>query len=205
MKVEENDLIAHAKQGDINAFEQLILRNEKNVYNIAYRMMHDVEDAKDIAQEVFLKAYKNLNYFDGRSVFSTWIYRITVNTCIDELRKRKEKYTVSIDDEGQQTKLPQASPEEMPEERLVQKEAGREILVAMEQLSEEHRTILTLRDLRGFSYEEISDIIEVSMGTVKSRLARARKQLKQEFLKKKEQNELATRHNDRREEELREM
>ena len=91
----EARLVKRAKQGDMHAFEELILQHEKIVYNVALRMMNHSEDAKDISQEVFLKAYRNIGNFDERSQFSTWIYRITANTCIDEMRKRKGRQSFS--------------------------------------------------------------------------------------------------------------
>ena len=92
-------LVKRAKQGDMHAFEELILQHEKIVYNVALRMMNHSEDAKDISQEVFLKAYRNIGNFDERSQFSTWIYRITANTCIDEMRKRKGRQSFSLEEE----------------------------------------------------------------------------------------------------------
>lgn len=95
----EARLVKRAKQGDMHAFEELILQHEKIVYNVALRMMNHSEDAKDISQEVFLKAYRNIGNFDERSQFSTWIYRITANTCIDEMRKRKGRQSFSLEEE----------------------------------------------------------------------------------------------------------
>ncbi len=183
--------IQRAKKGDINAFESLIQENEILVYNIAYRMLAQPEDAKDISQEVFIKAYKNIHNFDEKSAFSTWIYRIAVNTCIDEIRKRKNKTTVSIEEE-QQTQDGSfqkqfISEEPSPENAYLAFEKNQEIIQAINTLSPEHKAVVTLRDLNGLSYTEISDITNLSLGTVKSRLARARNQLKNEFLKNREQ------------------
>jgi RNA polymerase sigma-70 factor (ECF subfamily) len=183
--------IQRAKNGDLYAFEALIKESESLVYAIAYRMLANPEDAKDISQEVFIKAYKNIHKFDEKSTFSTWIYRIAVNTCIDELRKRKQKQTVSIEEE-QQTQdgfVPKqfVSQEPSPEDAYLILERNREVMRAIHALSEEHKTIITLRDLNGLSYTEISEITNLSLGTVKSRLARARTQLKNEILKNREQ------------------
>lgn len=176
-------LIEKARNGDMESFENLIKQSEKIVYNIAYRMMNHCEDVKDISQEVFIKVYKNLKNFDGKSSFSTWIYRIAVNTCIDEMRKRKGKQTVSIEEESQQEdggimKKQISAQTETPEEDYIKKEQQKELLLAVEELSPSHKTVLTLRDLEGFSYSEIAEITETSVGTVKSRLSRAREQLK---------------------------
>lgn len=179
---QEKLLIEKAKNGDRNAFEQLILQNEKIVYNIAYRMISNKEDVKDISQEVFIKVYKNIGRFDEKSAFSTWIYRIAVNTCIDEMRKQKNKQTVSMDEELEKedsiVKKQFAASIETPEDDFIKKERKKELLTAMNELSEAHKTVLTLRDLQGFSYAEIAEITQTTIGTVKSRLARAREQLK---------------------------
>ena len=182
----EKELIAKAKQGDMQAFEELILKHEKIVYNVALRMMNHSEDAKDISQEVFLKAYRNIKNFDERSMFSTWLYRITTNTCIDEMRKRKGKQSYSLEEElenedgSMQRQI--ADEGDTPEESLMRGEEKGEILQALDTLSEEHRAAIILRDVKGLSYEEISEIIELPMGTVKSRISRARNQLKKNSL-----------------------
>lgn len=188
--VNTSSLVNQAINGDMSAFEELIIDSEKIVYNIAFRMLADAEDAKDISQEVFIKVYKNLSKFDGKAAFSTWVYRIAVNTCIDEMRKRKGKQNVSIDEElktnESSLKKQYIDKEPTPEESFMQKETEEEIMSAMEKLSIEHKAVITLRDLDGLSYSEIADITEVSMGTVKSRLARARLQLKNIIVGNKE-------------------
>ena len=199
----EKDLIRKAKQGDMLAFEELILEHEKIVYNVALRMMNHSEDARDISQEVFLKAYRSLSNFDERSAFSTWLYRITHNTCIDEMRKRKGKQTYSLEEElesedgAMQRQV--ADESDTPEESLLREEQKSEILQALDTLSEEHKAAIILRDVKGLAYEEIAEILELSLGTVKSRINRARNQLKNEILKIREQNEKAIRHKERRE------
>ena len=199
----EKDLIRKAKQGDMLAFEELILKHEKIVYNVALRMMNHSEDARDISQEVFLKAYRSLSNFDERSAFSTWLYRITHNTCIDEMRKRKGKQTYSLEEElesedgAMQRQV--ADESDTPEESLLREEQKSEILQALDTLSEEHKAAIILRDVKGLAYEEIAEILELSLGTVKSRINRARNQLKNEILKIREQNEKAIRHKERRE------
>lgn len=110
MPVESNALVSRAKNGDMQAFEQLLLQHEKIVFNIVLRMMGPGEDVKDLSQEVFLKVYRNLSKFDEKSAFSTWIYRIAVNTCIDEMRRRKGKQTYSLEagDRGYRRQLSKA-------------------------------------------------------------------------------------------------
>ena len=201
--LQEKDLIRKAKQGDMLAFEELILKHEKIVYNLALRMMNHSEDAMDISQEVFLKAYRSLSNFDERSAFSTWIYRITHNTCIDEIRKRKGKQTYSLEEdlesEDGSMQRQVADDGDTPEESLMRKEQKSEILRALDTLSEEHKAAIILRDVKGLSYEEIAEILELSLGTVKSRINRARNQLKTEILKIREQNEKSFRHKEGKE------
>ncbi len=196
--LKERELIRKAKQGDMLAFEELILQHEKIVYNVALRMMNHSEDARDISQEVFLKAYRSLGNFDERSAFSTWLYRITHNTCIDEIRKRKNKQTYSLEeelesDEGSMQRQI-ADEGDTPEESLIREEKKSEILQALDILSEEHKMAIILRDIKGLSYEEIAEIQELSLGTVKSRISRARNQLKAEILKIMERNGETIRH-----------
>ena len=175
-------LAALAKQGDMAAFETLVVAHERMVYNVIYRMMPNQEDVKDISQEVFLKAYRYLDPFDQKASFSTWIYKIAVNTAIDEMRRRKGKETISLDwefegEDGAQKKQYQPDGPSV-EEQVLEKEGLQEIWQAMEKLSAEHRTVITLRDVEGLSYTEIAEITGTSLGTVKSRLARGRMALK---------------------------
>ena len=200
----ENDvLVQRAKQGNMEALEELLQRHEKIVYYIVLRTMGAGEDVKDISQEVFLKAYRNLSKFDGKSTFSTWIYRIAVNTCIDEMRKRKGKQTYSLDAELEQEdgnyQRQFADTADTPEQSLIRQELRQEVVTALEQLSPEHKTALVLREMQGFSYEEISEITQTPLGTVKSRISRAKIQLKEEILKLREQNPNSMRPNNRKE------
>lgn len=190
-------LIKKAKDGDIKAFEELILLNEKMVFNVVLRMINNPEDAKDISQEVFIKVYKSLNNFNEKSAFSTWIYRVAVNTCIDEIRKRKKVNIISIDEETENgdcaIQKQYADTSETPEERFIQNENKNQILKAVNELSNDHKTMIVLRDLHGLSYNEISEITGNTLGTVKSKIARARLQLKNMLTKKKEQNTSSSR------------
>lgn len=194
----EGELLRKAKAGDMAAFEELILRHEKIVYNLALRMMKHEEDARDISQEVFLKAYRSLPHFDERSAFSTWLYRITHNTCIDEIRRRKGKQSYSLEEEmeGEDGSMQRqiADTGDTPEGSILRAEQKKEILAALDMLSAEHRAVIILRDVKGFSYEEIAEIAGVSLGTVKSRISRARNQLKKEILESRERKEKSSRH-----------
>ena len=186
----EKIIIKEAKQGNQEAFEKLITAYERIVYNIAYRMFNNEEDAKDMAQEVFIKVYRNLDKFDEEAKFSTWLHRITVNTCIDEIRKRKGKETSSINelmelDDGEVGKQ-YASDEATPEEKVVSKEKIKDLESAIESLCEKHKTLIILRDIQGLSYEEITRITGSNLGTVKSRISRARLNLRNIIMKNEE-------------------
>ncbi|NLM12933.1 MAG: sigma-70 family RNA polymerase sigma factor [Epulopiscium sp.] len=200
--MDEIRLVSSAKKGNIAAFEQLIKAHETKIYNIAYRMFHNEEDAKDISQEIFIKVFENIEKFKGNSSFSTWLYRIATNTCIDELRRRKGKETYSIDEEIETNegsmKREYSDIKPGPEEVAINKEVRHQIQNAMNHLSEEHKTALILRDLQGFEYGEISKILDCSLGTVKSRISRARRQLI-ELLIKQEPFEYKHRLKDRKE------
>ena len=193
----EKILISLAKRGDMAAFEQLVLAHEKRVYNIALRMAGSSEDAKDISQEVFLKVFRSIPSFDERAAFSTWIYRITVNACIDEMRKRKGRTSLSLEQEMQNEEgawaLQIADERETPEEALLRQEKQRSRRL------KRRKAAVTLRDIRGLSYEEIAETLEMPLGTVKSRICRARSQLKEEILKNRERNGLSLRHKKRKE------
>lgn len=188
--VDEQILLKKSQEGDIHAFEQLIESYQKRVFNIAYRIIGSYDDANELAQEVFIKVYRSLVKFKGQSTFSTWIYSITKNVCYDELRKRKNKKVVYIDEDVKydnseiQRQIEDDRPQ--PDEIAEKNEIKRIIHEAISELSEEHRVAIVLRDIQGFSYEEISKILECPEGTVKSRINRARQSLKNILKKNKE-------------------
>ncbi len=179
-------LAGKAASGDINAFETLIIKYEKTIYNVALRMMTSPEDAKDVSQNVLIKIYNNISHFKGDSLFSTWIYRITVNTCIDEIRKNKRRSEISIDDEDTGVGRIIQDTGSNPEQSVIESEGYNSIIEAINDLPEEYKTVITLRDIEGFSYSDIADITECSLGTVKSRISRARGKLKELLLEKGE-------------------
>jgi len=190
MNENEKHLLESAKKGDIEAFEKLIETHEKKVFNIALRMMGNSEDAKDMAQETFIRVYRSLGDFKEQSSLSTWIYRITTNICLDELRKRKNKKVLYIDDniksDDGEIKRDIVSDDLTPEEKVERDEIKRMLNSAINDLSDEHRTVIILRDIQGFSYKEISDITNCPEGTVKSRICRARQALKEILVSKRE-------------------
>ena len=179
LALDEKELIERSQKGDIDAFEELVARYERKVYTIAYRYMGNPEDASDLAQETFLKVFKSIDKFRGESSFSTWIYRITANICKDELRKIKRKPQTSLDqeiwlDEG--SVIRQVVDEKpTPDEVFEQKELWNYLQDLIANLSPEYRMVIVLQDINGYSYEEIAQITETSLGTVKSRLNRARR------------------------------
>lgn len=181
----EKKIIKKAIKGDTQAFEKLIIQYEKKVYNICFHMFKNEHDSYDVSQEVFIKVYQSLDKFDFKSSFSTWIHRIAVNACIDEIRKRKRKEskTESIDNtydnESRTIQKQYVDKTLTPEENVLKKERINDIKQALDQLKEDHRMIIILRDVKGYSYEEISNILDCSLGTVKSRIARARSNLKE--------------------------
>ncbi len=173
-------IVRRVLDGDVNAFEDLVRLFEKNVYNIALRLSGDREDALDISQEAFLKAYRSLHTFRGDSRFSVWLYRIVSNTAMDYLRTRARRAEDSLtveNEQGEQSEreLPDESmsPESLYDRKLTREALRRGLL----SLPEDQRKILLLREIEGFSYEEIGNILSLESGTVKSRIFRARKKL----------------------------
>ncbi len=178
----EKILIQRAKKGEIAAFESLVTAYERRVYSLALRSTGSLEDAADIAQEVFLHAYRSLDSFRGDSGFSTWLYRITMNLCVDFARKNTAQ-PQSLD---QQTadQIEETHPARQPEIALANSELRRELDAALNMVSEEHRKIVILRDVAGMSYADIGAALGLSEGTVKSRLARARAALRKILLER---------------------
>ena len=174
-------MLRRAQRGDADAFEQLLLEHQKNVYNLCYRMAGNPDDAMDLSQETFLRAWRCLDQYQFASAFSTWLYRLCSNICIDFLRRRRRQQTVPLtfedaDGEEQTYAVPDAQP--LPEEQVELKLTRETLAAAMAQLLPEHRAVLQLRVVNEMSYEQIADVLDIQIGTVKSRLSRARNQLK---------------------------
>ena len=176
---EEAKAIRAVLDGDADAFEALVKACEKQVYHIALNMTGSEEDAFDISQDVFLKAYRSLRSFRQESSFQTWVCRLAANRCIDFLRKQKRRgKTVSLDEPDDLGRLPELPDERYAPEQVVERrERTRLLRAAMQKLPEDQRIILILREVEGFSYQEISEALELEPGTVKSRIARARAHL----------------------------
>ncbi len=179
---EEKVLIQRAQDGDVVAFENLIQEYQKRIFSIAYRMMQNQEDAADLTQEILLKLFKNLDKFRGNSKFSTWVYRVATNSCLDALKKAKRQTGYSLD-KGIETEegtllgeIPDKGP--TPQEVAEKKAMIEAVRLGIAKLSKEHQRVMILREFEGLSYEEIAQILNCSVGTVKSRINRGRENLK---------------------------
>ncbi len=177
-------LVRRCQEDDRDAFDLLTLRYQDEIYRLAVRMINDRERARDIAQESFLRAFRAIKNFRGHSTFSTWIYRITLNLCYNERHSRRRAMAASTfslnatgeDDEGAM-ELPDQSRE--PAGRAVTEELSRKIFEAVDSLDESHRTVVILRDMNDRSYQDIAEILSCPVGTVRSRLHRARMELRE--------------------------
>ncbi len=182
-KADALDLINRFKDGDTSAFEEILLKYQDKIYNLCRHMLQNPHDTEDAAQDVFLKAYQNLNRFKPDSSLYTWLYRIAVNTCIDYRRKPLFESVFKSSKEGDVFAVDRPADSPSPEKLYESKEIGNAIQFALGRLSEKLRTVIVLKEIEGLSYEEISEVLDVSIGTVKSRISRAREELK-ELLKK---------------------
>ncbi|MGX8699525.1 MAG: RNA polymerase sigma factor [bacterium] len=181
---EEKTLVAKAAKGDEAAFEALVRANERLVYAAARKLTGDAEEALDVAQEAFLRAWRHLEKYRGEARFGVWLYRLTYNCAMDAIRKRRE--TLSLDaDEEEGGALPEMADEApLPEETVLREEQRREVREAIAALDPEKREILVLRELNGLSYEEIGHALGLEAGTVKSRISRARAALAEILVKR---------------------
>lgn len=177
---QEAMIVRKVLQGDVNAFEKLVTEYERAVYAIAQRMTGNAEDAADMTQETFIKAYNSLSSFRGDSKFSVWLYRIANNVCLDFLRSRSRRPTVSLsteDDDGEETQLDIADESQSPELLLESALTRDAVRRGLDSLPPDYKQILLLREIQGLSYEEIAAALGIESGTVKSRIFRARKRL----------------------------
>ena len=183
MERDDLELVEAAQEGDREAFRELVEKYQRKVYSICYGMLKNPEDSLDVSQEVFVKVYRYIEKFNKQSSFYTWLYRITVNMCIDFIRKNSKHKSVEYDDRISRDGDDAIAGEHImpsklglnPDKVYGRKELREKMLEALESLSEKHRTILILREVEGLSYEEIADVLNISKGTVMSRLFHARK------------------------------
>lgn len=182
MKDRESGLIERCRRGDMRAFAELIAPYESKVYALAFRMCGNHSDAADLAQEAFIRVYSALSSFRGEAAFSTWLYRIVTNVCLDELRRRSRtmlEFYAGSGEEALRHRMVYYGEEQGPEEAYERKEIRLTIEEAIQALPEEQRMVIILRDVEGYSYQEVAEMLSLSLGTVKSRLNRARENLKE--------------------------
>jgi len=177
----EMDLVRRAQRGDLGAYDELVRRYQERIYATIYHMTSNHEDANDLAQEAFIKAFQALRSFRGGSSFYTWVYRIAVNKAINFLKQRKNKAQMSLDDldfhAEHDPDLVALISEKTPRREAGLAELQEKLNGAMQKLSEPHRLVVTLHDVQGLSHEEIAKIMDCNIGTVRSRLFYARQQL----------------------------
>jgi len=178
-------LVKAFQKGDKRAFDELVVRHQDRIFNLCYRFLGDYEETNDSAQEAFVKAYDSLSTFRLESTFSTWLYRIAVNTCKNKLGSsacKAKRKTVSLDNPGNPSddplhmEIPNGAPS--PLARMEEKEKMALVQRALDALPTEFKMVVTLRDVEGLSYEDIAEITGLNLGTVKSRIARARTDLR---------------------------
>lgn len=177
MDIQEQNWIAAAQTGDQSAFEQLVRLYEKRVYALTSRMCRNPADAEEAAQEAFLAAWQGLPFFRGDSSFSTWLYRLASNACVDVLRREgRHQPNLSLDDEDAAIDLPDSALS--PHDEAERSELRQQIEEGLAALPPDYRQVLILRELHQRSYDEIADILSLDLGTVKSRINRGRKRLR---------------------------
>jgi len=178
---DEMTLVERARKGDLEAYDDLVRRYQERIYATVYHMTANHEDANDLAQEAFIKAFQALKSFKGGSSFYTWVYRIAVNKTINFLKQRKNRLQMSLDDldfnAEHDPDLVALVSEKTPRREINLSELQEKLNEAMQKLSEPHRLVVTLHDVQGLSHEEIAEIMECNIGTVRSRLFYARQQL----------------------------
>ncbi len=181
MERSDQDLVRASRRGDEEAFRELVERYQRKVVAVALGMVHNRDDAVEIAQETFVKAYENLDRFKGESSFYTWLYRIVVNRAIDFQRRERRHPTVGLEDwSGGGENYEEVLKEERltdPYQETESREVGARVTAAINELTPDHKAVILLREVEGLSYEEISRVMQCSKGTVMSRLHYARKKL----------------------------
>jgi RNA polymerase sigma factor (sigma-70 family) len=181
VQTDESVLVKRARHGDLTAYDELVRRYQERIYATIYHMTSNHEDANDLAQEAFIKGFQALKSFKGGSSFYTWVYRIAVNKTINFLKQRKNRAQMSLDDIDVNAEhdpdLIALISDKTPRREVNLTELQEKLNAAMQKLSEPHRLVVTLHDVQGLSHEEIADIMDCNIGTVRSRLFYARQQL----------------------------
>lgn len=178
--------IIRAANGDAQAFEALMLLHQNSIFALCLRMMGQRQDALDMAQEAMLRVYRSLGNFKAQANFGTWVYRITTNVCIDELRRRKRKEALSLDALSENG-FEQEGEAQSPEQEFLRLEIREELAAAIAMLPEDQRAAVVLRDVQGLSYEEVAQSLSINLNTVKSRISRGRQRLRKILQKTGEQ------------------
>ncbi len=192
MNADDHRLISDCLAGNTAAFGELVTRYQDRLYNTVFRLVSQPEDARDVVQDAFLNAYQSLATFKGDSLFFTWLYRIAINTAISMKRKQRTVLQLTSGLESGTVNEP-ADPSEatQPGRALEMAEDERRIQQALSRLSPEHRTVLVLKDMEGRKYEDMAELLEVPIGTIRSRLHRARLELRDMLLKDEDKIEKA--------------
>ena len=186
--MDESRIIAQAQQGSLAAFNQLVMAYQGTAFNVAFRLMGQQEAAADACQDAFFKAYKAMKQYRGGS-FKSWLLRIVTNTCYDQLRYNSRRPATSLEDlteESADHNIKLISTAERPEDHVLRDELNSLLQSGINQIPEDQRIVLVLSDLQGLSYQEIAEIIDQPLGTVKSRLSRGRRRLRDFLLAQKE-------------------
>ncbi len=182
VEIDDVELVKKCQGGDTSAYNELVTRYRGKVYAMIYNMVRNEQDAWDLAQDGFLKAWKSIGHFRGQSAFYTWLYRIMTNVTIDWLRKKQIQGTAEFDDAVEMRNIEPGSAtapkaELLPDEKMEHAEIRKRIDAALEKLSPEHRAVIVMKEIDGLQYNEIAEALECSLGTVMSRLFYARKKL----------------------------
>ena len=186
MSADDNRLITECREGNTAAFGELVSRYQDRLFNTVLRLADNAEDARDVVQEAFLHAYQSLHTFKGDSLFFTWLYRIAVNTAIS--MKRKKRHVLRIQPGGdEKNAIDPLDPSESnrPGHQLEMAEEERQVHDALAKLSAEHRAVLVMKDMEGMKYEEMAEILGVPVGTIRSRLHRARLEIREILIQSK--------------------
>ncbi|MFH1811999.1 MAG: sigma-70 family RNA polymerase sigma factor [Pseudomonadota bacterium] len=180
----DRDLVERAQKGDRRAFGLLVERYQRRVYAVAFGMLHNRDDAMDVVQDAFVKVHRHIEAFQGNASFYTWLYRIVANLCIDVRRRRSRRPEAELNEAvvhsdvlSTGVDVAPRNPEANPVENLTRRELSAEMNRALDDLSENHRLILLMREVEGLSYEELAEVLKISKGTVMSRLFHARKNM----------------------------
>ena len=193
--LEEASLVRSVQAGDVQAYGQLVLRYQDRVFNTVWRICRDPEDARDLTQEAFLKAYRAIDRFQGQSAFYTWLFRIAVNLALSHRKKAKLRLVVSLDDDRNDSGSGHAmsAAERIadhrtppPDRAAEMSETRQRVAAALDAIDEQQRAVIILRDIEGFDYQRIAEVLEVKVGTIKSRVHRARAALQVELERTKD-------------------